>query len=354
MSTFTRGQVDSLEIAVRVSSALSFLGSGAIILSYVLYREFRTPINRSVFFLSIADFLASIAMILGRAPTKDPTFCTAQGWLVQTFLMAALLCGGVITLNLLQVVVWKRPMGDYYRQERYYLAAAFLLPALVSTAILFGDTSRGPVYVDSTLWCWIGANYNTYRLGLFYAPIWILFLFNLVIYAVVGSMLFRASHRGQGTTGPMGKRETGVFRSYMVKAALFTGVAFLNWIWGTINRIQNFAEPRNPIYALFLLHAIFTPLQGAFNSIVYFWVSSRRRGLSKPQQSQSQQLSKGPHTLEAMEKGGPGYGVPGDSALGASKVAFDHAPLPRVQYVPEPAPLPTSHQPQIAFLSSHL
>ena len=41
------------------------------------------------------------------------------------------------------------------------------------------------------------------------------------------------------------------------------------WIPGTVNRIQNVAAPNNPIFVLFLFHALFTPLQGFFNFLVY-------------------------------------------------------------------------------------
>jgi hypothetical protein len=47
----------------------------------------------------------------------------------------------------------------------------------------------------------------------------------------------------------------------------------VTWVWGSINRIQNWADPLHPIFALFLLHAIFTPLQGFLDFIVYAWAT---------------------------------------------------------------------------------
>ena len=40
-------------------------------------------------------------------------------------------------------------------------------------------------------------------------------------------------------------------------------------IFPTVNRIQNAANPGDPVFALTLLHSISSPLQGLINSVVY-------------------------------------------------------------------------------------
>lgn len=45
-----------------------------------------------------------------------------------------------------------------------------------------------------------------------------------------------------------------------------------------LNRIQNFAFPSSPLFALFVLQAIFQPLQGFFNALVYVSQERRRDG----------------------------------------------------------------------------
>jgi Na+/melibiose symporter-like transporter len=68
-------------------------------------------------------------------------------------------------------------------------------------------------------------------------------------------------------------------KSFIRKTSFFLLAFLLEWTWGTINRIQNLAQPKKPIFALFMLHAIFTPLQGFINSVVYFliWEISKKK-----------------------------------------------------------------------------
>ena len=40
-------------------------------------------------------------------------------------------------------------------------------------------------------------------------------------------------------------------------------------VWSVINRFQNLANPNAPVYALYVLHSIFSPLQGLCNALVY-------------------------------------------------------------------------------------
>ena len=50
---------------------------------------------------------------------------------------------------------------------------------------------------------------------------------------------------------------------------LYIAVFFLVRMWSVINRLQNWANPEAPSFALYLLHSIFSPLQGFCNSLVY-------------------------------------------------------------------------------------
>ncbi|KAJ3091282.1 hypothetical protein HK102_001081 [Quaeritorhiza haematococci] len=131
----------------------------------------------------------------------------------------------------------------------------------------------------------------------FFGVLWAIFFFNLVVYIYVGHVVmssrrkFRrgtSNHRtpsrsmtdgnaatvggGGGGGGNSGAADQTMLR-YFRKTAFYMAAFFVNWSFGTINRIQNLIAPRNPIFVLFLLHATFTPLQGFLNSAVYFWLA---------------------------------------------------------------------------------
>ncbi|KAJ3123509.1 hypothetical protein HK098_001856 [Nowakowskiella sp. JEL0407] len=153
------------------------------------------------------------------------------------------------------------------------------VPFILATVLPFiGNEKDGPVYTDATLWCWIGGKYQSYRLYFFYIWLWAIFLWNLVIYIYVGSSLLSSQRKlanygakdGESSSEPW--QPSASMRIYIRKTSFFILAFFLNWLWGSVNRIQNMIDPLHPIFALFLMHAIFTPLQGFLNFIAYFLV----------------------------------------------------------------------------------
>jgi len=44
---------------------------------------------------------------------------------------------------------------------------------------------------------------------------------------------------------------------------------FVCWFVPMINRIQNYADPDNPVFWLFCMHGALQPLQGLFNILIY-------------------------------------------------------------------------------------
>jgi len=50
---------------------------------------------------------------------------------------------------------------------------------------------------------------------------------------------------------------------------LYMFVFILVRLWSFLNRLQNWMNPDNPRFELYLLHSIFSPLQGLFNVLAY-------------------------------------------------------------------------------------
>jgi hypothetical protein len=60
--------------------------------------------------------------------------------------------------------------------ELYYISISYLLPLTVGFVLIFiKDESRGPVYSDAVLWCWISRKWDVLRIAAFYGPVWYVF-----------------------------------------------------------------------------------------------------------------------------------------------------------------------------------
>jgi hypothetical protein len=57
--------------------------------------------------------------------------------------------------------------------EKYYVLLCYgipLVPAIAFFAVK--SQSKGRMYGDATLWCWISNQWDGFRIGLFYGPVW--------------------------------------------------------------------------------------------------------------------------------------------------------------------------------------
>lgn len=51
----------------------------------------------------------------------------------------------------------------------------------------------------------------------------------------------------------------------------FLSAFVLSWVMGSIIRVQLLFDPENPIYGLFVVHAILTPFEGLLLAVLY-WI----------------------------------------------------------------------------------
>ncbi|KAJ3123510.1 hypothetical protein HK098_001857 [Nowakowskiella sp. JEL0407] len=281
----TENQLLSLQPVIQSASALSILGSLAIILTYTFVTSFRRPSNRLVFLISIADLLASVCMFMAAWPVKGisketnsvPVLCTIQGWGITFFLISAMFWTGCLSFQCLLAIRQGTKLEKLENMEKWFHIVSWGIPFAMATAMLFlGNAKDGPVYTDAVLWCWIGPNYQGFRFYFFYMWLWGIFLFNIFVYVFVGSTLWitqkRLAEYGRDSNAQSNWQPSRSMRLYVRKTSFFIIAFFINWFWGSLNRIQNMIDPLHPIFALFLLHSIFTPLQGFLNFIAYFLV----------------------------------------------------------------------------------
>lgn len=59
------------------------------------------------------------------------------------------------------------------RMEITYLLACYGIPFVPALTYIFvKDASRGRMYGDAVLWCWIAPGWDIWRILTFYAPVW--------------------------------------------------------------------------------------------------------------------------------------------------------------------------------------
>lgn len=274
MSSLSDSDLATVQILIRIGSLLSILGSLSIILSYSFWPRFRTWQNRIVMIISCCDLVASIATGIGTvgytAMSMDSlhssVFCVAQAFTLQTFLLASVYWTAVLAVNMLLVMYTKIQIQGNAKLERLQIGIVSVAAFVPAFALCF-ITSPSPVYGNATLWCSITNSWGGLRLIFFFVPIWLCFVFSLVCYVLVARKLY--AHRSERRFNTR-KFNSDSEISFLKTSSSYLLAMMLTWIWSTINRMQNFVDPTNPVPLLYKMHGFFTPSLGFINFLVYF------------------------------------------------------------------------------------
>jgi len=146
----------------------------------------------------------------------------------------------------------------------HLLVWGWSLTSAIIPLIVFGG------YEELETWCWIGADYGTYRMGLLYFPLWGIFLTNFVVIFLIVRILSRMMKNLMLFDPATRCRMRGRYRFVVFQTILFVVAGIVIWLPGTINRIWQYTTPDNdsPYVAKFL-QALFTPIQGMLNLLIY-------------------------------------------------------------------------------------
>jgi len=254
--TFTASQNQILWTITHVSSSLSIAGSTFIILSFLIFKNMRRAHSHFIFWLSICDLCSSIAWLAIPADQSD-ALCISQGMIMQFFQIASFAWTASIAISLYMVLVKK--ITDFGYMTKYFHIVTWFMAALdVFFGYMFnvfGDANPD-VPGARPSWCWIKYDDTYAKLGLYFIPFFICWIFNLVIYIRV--------------TGEIAKIKSLSIRNIAEsKIRLYLLVFMLCVGVGAVNRIQNFIRPDSPQFWLYVCDAVVSPLQGFLNSIVY-------------------------------------------------------------------------------------
>lgn len=267
---------------------ISMLASVAVIVVIVILKKYNIFVQRLILYLCIACALnsASIVLRFGRAAYESQDtnkniqdLCIAAAFIDQTTLWSVSIAYVCLTFNMLITVVFKASVQSI---EIGYVFAIFLFPLMFNWIPFLQNT-----YGEAGAWCWIRtrdshfdhmakhliANCSTHELGvyltyvLWYVPHYVILCAMLVIYIVVVAKLIINTRHWRGLYSMESMHQKERMKELVVPILFYPLIFFILNLFPLINRVYDSFHP--PKYILWLLHAVFSPLQGGFVAVLY-------------------------------------------------------------------------------------
>jgi hypothetical protein len=126
---------------------------------------------------------------------EDSWLCQMQGAMQQIGDLACILFTGLIALDLMLIIFFRRAVSQvnrmHYRVYAPTCTTISLLVGLIPLAIRNGSGER--FYGDAGPWCWVSQSWISFQLYVFYLPLWLVFLFSVCVYVAVGRVIWKYS-----------------------------------------------------------------------------------------------------------------------------------------------------------------
>ncbi|KFY39282.1 hypothetical protein V495_06036 [Pseudogymnoascus sp. VKM F-4514 (FW-929)] len=213
-TAFTQGELDAIQMAERISSVFSVLGSFFVIITFSAMEIFRKPINRLVFFATFGNLVTNVATLISRSGVlagPNSPLCQMQAFIIQMFMPADALWTLSMALNVYLTFFHRYGTLDLRRLEYYYLSLNYGIPMIPALVYVFVETEkRGHIFGDATLWCWVSINWNTLRIATFYGPVWAVLVSTIVIYFIVGKVVYTNRSRFNELTDTNSRNQTSM------------------------------------------------------------------------------------------------------------------------------------------------
>lgn len=96
-----------------------------------------------------------------------------------------------MAMNVYLTVFKKYPSSRLQKLEIPYIIICYGVPLVPAFVFLFIESdTKGPLYGNATLWCWISNDWQYLRIAAFYGPVWVVLLFTFSVYLMAGRVIF--------------------------------------------------------------------------------------------------------------------------------------------------------------------
>lgn len=173
---FGEQQNRALVITERVNSCISIAGILFVFVTYWTARGFDKPINRLIYYAMFGNLGSNIAALISSAgPLTGNTsgVCQFQAFLVQMFLGVDCYWALFMAINVYLVFFKDYTVEKLKSLDVLYLLLSYGLSFVPALVFIFISTpSRGRMYGDALIWCWISVEWDFMRVVFLYAIVW--------------------------------------------------------------------------------------------------------------------------------------------------------------------------------------
>eukprot|EP01112_Ceratiomyxa_fruticulosa_P017334 TRINITY_DN5385_c0_g2_i2.p1 TRINITY_DN5385_c0_g2~~TRINITY_DN5385_c0_g2_i2.p1 ORF type:complete len:302 (-),score=7.28 TRINITY_DN5385_c0_g2_i2:24-929(-) len=245
MTSLTDEQVHIIDLIIFTSTSLGAAGALFIICSFLLFKQVRSFATRLMFFLSLSDLMASISWYpFGRLSTA---LCDLQAIGLHFFLCSSFFWTMCISISLFMIFY-----SDKFELQNYFKVFHMICWG-IPLAVVIACFAKGK-YGYFGGWCFISDPKGIFEV-FYFLPLLVVLLVNVGVFIAIRVKIAKYSNS-------MEARMNIVVSFYLI--------AFVtSQLPAVLNTVQNAISPNQPIFMLYVFHALFQPLQGFLNCIVY-------------------------------------------------------------------------------------
>ncbi|OMJ85181.1 hypothetical protein SteCoe_13576 [Stentor coeruleus] len=241
-------------ISALISSTISLIGCTFILYVYFKYKELQGPAYKLISILVSFDILHCITFMVPTYTEKSgSTLCICQAFTITSVTLASILWTSVISFFLYLTVVKKKSC-------EIYINKAFITCDILCVIASFIPLATTDIkdYAHNEGWCWI--KNEGIRLLVLYIPLWMVVVFNTVIYMIVIKHI-----RIESTLHP---ELYCIGQSMIRKLKMYPIILIVSFLPSTSLRVLQFFS-NEPHENFVIVASVFICLHGFFNSIVY-------------------------------------------------------------------------------------
>jgi len=264
---------------VTTTSVLSMLGALLIIITFVAFRDVRTPLRKIIVFLSIADFVEAFGNLFGlmMPPVAPPDVdwpCRLQSFLTSSSALSSFLWSVIVAYYLYMALVKGNP-EVVERQLLLVHVVCWGFPLTLNGVLLYMKKLGNSRDAMTAGWCWIHVKANSIEEQRRELITWMLvdgklveiscYFIVMILYSAVRFEIRKQLVQHDVTLTPSAKQAAEVARAADRKLLIIPILFIVLRLWGTIRFFMFIAGRFNKDEAS-LLDKILISLQGIGDS----------------------------------------------------------------------------------------